>query len=47
MDPERQLGAFANGFHEAINGVSRKWTPSGAQQGVTCPMRHEKLTIRE
>src|SRR3974377_1344481 len=26
MDPERQLGAFANGFHEAINGVSRKWT---------------------
>src|SRR6516165_10163906 len=26
MDPERQLGALANGFHEAINGVSRKWT---------------------
>ena len=26
MDPEPQLGARANGFHEAINGVSRKWT---------------------
>src|SRR6516164_5075073 len=26
MDPERQLGALANGFYEAINGVSRKWT---------------------
>src|SRR6516162_6772219 len=25
MDPERQLGALANGFHEAINGISRKW----------------------
>jgi hypothetical protein len=23
------------------------WSPSGAQQGVTCPMGHEKLTIRE
>ena len=26
MDPERQLGARANGLHEAIDGVSRKWT---------------------
>jgi hypothetical protein len=26
MDPKRQLGARPNGFHEAINGVSRKWT---------------------
>ena len=26
VDPERQLGARANGFHETINGVSRKWT---------------------
>ena len=23
VDPKRQLGALANGFHEAINGVSR------------------------
>src|SRR6516225_1212399 len=26
MDPKRQLGALANGLHEAVDGVSRKWT---------------------
>jgi hypothetical protein len=26
VDPKRQLGPIANGFHEAINCVSRKWT---------------------
>jgi hypothetical protein len=26
MDAKWQLGARANGLHEAINGVSRKWT---------------------
>jgi hypothetical protein len=31
MDPERQLGALANGFHEAINGVSRKWTGANSK----------------
>src|SRR5215831_8787068 len=25
MDAERQLGARANGLHEAVDGVSRKW----------------------
>src|SRR5215471_17256076 len=25
MDPERQLGARANGLHEAVDCVSRKW----------------------
>ena len=24
MDPERQLGALANGFHEAVDGVRRE-----------------------
>jgi hypothetical protein len=31
MDPERQLGALADGFHEAINGVSRKWTGANSK----------------
>ena len=25
VDPKRQLGALANGLHEAVDGVSRKW----------------------
>ena len=28
MDPERQLGALANGFHEAVDGVRRERTPA-------------------
>jgi hypothetical protein len=28
MDPERQLGALANGFHEAIAAGWRQATPS-------------------
>jgi hypothetical protein len=36
VDPKRQLGALANGFHEAINGVSRKWTAAlGLKDGST------------
>ena len=27
MDPERQLGALANGFHEAVDGVRCERTP--------------------
>ena len=27
MDPKRQLGALANGFHEAVDGVRRERTP--------------------
>ena len=28
MDPERQLGALANGLHEAVDGVRRERTPA-------------------
>ncbi len=28
MDPERQLGALANGFHEAVDGVRRERPPA-------------------
>ena len=28
MDSERQLGALANGFHEAVDGVRRERTPA-------------------
>ena len=28
MDPKRQLGALANGFHEAVDGVRRERTPA-------------------
>ena len=28
MDSERQLGALANGLHEAVDGVRRERTPS-------------------
>jgi hypothetical protein len=28
MDPERQPGALANGFHEAVNGLRRERTPA-------------------
>jgi len=28
MNPERQLGALANGFHEAVDGVRRERPPA-------------------
>jgi hypothetical protein len=28
MNPQRQLGALANGLHEAVDGVRREWTPA-------------------
>jgi hypothetical protein len=33
MDPERQLGALANGFHEAFDGVRRR-SPFSAWIGL-------------
>jgi hypothetical protein len=31
VDPKRQLGAHANGLHEAVDGVSRKWTGANSK----------------
>ena len=35
MDPKRQLGALANGFHEAVDGVRREGNTEVSRCGVS------------